>query len=69
NILKTTGDARKSNILGLTSNRKALTKDDLLTLHNLMMRMNVSGIGGKWYGMVTPDQYSDLLKVPEFVDY
>jgi len=69
NILKTTGDARKSNILGLTSDRKALTKDDLLTLHNLMMRMNVSGIGGKWYGMVTPDQYSDLLKVPEFVDY
>lgn len=69
NILKTTGDARQSNIQGLTSNRKSVTKEDLLRLHNVMMRMNVSGVGGKWYGMVTPDQYTDLLKVPEFVDY
>lgn len=69
NILKTTGDARQSNIQGLTSNRKSVTKEDLLRLHNVMMRMNVSGVGGKWYGMVTPDQYTDLLKVPEFIDY
>lgn len=69
NILKTTGEARQSNVQGITSNRKSLLKDDLLRLHNLMMRMNVSGVGGKWYGMVTPDQYSDLLKVPEFVDF
>lgn len=69
NILKTTGDARKSNVQGLTSNRKALTKDDFLALHNIMMRMNVSGLGGKWFGMVTPDQYTDLLKIPEFIDF
>lgn len=69
NILSTTGDARQSNVQGITSNRKALLKDDLLKLHNLMMRMNVSGVGGKWYGMVTPDMYSDLLKVPEFIDF
>lgn len=69
NILKTTGTARPSNIQGLSTNRKAVDKDDLLKLHNLMMRMNLSGVGGKWYGMVTPDQYSDLLKIPEFVDY
>lgn len=69
NILKTTGEGRKSNVLGLEANRKAVTKDDFLRIQNLMMRMNVSGIGGKWYGMVTPDQYTDLLKIPEFVDY
>ena len=34
-----------------------------------MMRMNVSGLGGSWYGMVTADQYTDLLAIPEFVDY
>ncbi len=33
------------------------------------MRMNVSGLGGSWYGMVTADQYTDLLAIPEFVDY
>lgn len=69
NILKSTGDGRQSNIAGLSTNRKAVTKDDLLKVQNLMMRMNVSGVGGSWCGMVTPDQYTDLLKIPEFVDY
>lgn len=69
NILKTTGDARLSNVVGLSSNRKSMTKDDLLKIQNLMMRMNVSGVGGSWSGMVTPDQYTDLLNIPEFVDY
>lgn len=69
NILKTTGDTRSSNIVGLSSNRKSVTKEDLLNIHNLMLRMNVSGLGGSWSGMVTPDQYTDLLKIPEFVDY
>ena len=58
NILKTTGSARPSNVMGFTSQRKAL-----------MMRMGVSGMGGNWYGMVTADMYTDLLAIPEFVDY
>lgn len=69
NILKTTGDARASNIMGITGNRKALNKEVMLKIYNLMLRMNVSGMGGKWYGMLTPDAYTDLLSVPEFVDY
>lgn len=52
NILKTSGNARPSNIMGFTSQRKALTKEDLLKVLNLMMRMGVSGMGGKlvWNG-------------------
>lgn len=69
NILKTTGSARPSNVMGFTSQRKALTKNDLLKVLNLMMRMGVSGMGGNWYGMVTADMYTDLLAIPEFVDY
>ena len=69
NILKTTGSARPSNVMGFTSQRKALTKEDLLKVLNLMMRMGVSGMGGNWYGMVTADMYTDLLAIPEFVDY
>ena len=69
NILKTTGSARPSNVMGFTSQRKALTKEDLLKVLNLMMRRGVSGMGGNWYGMVTADMYTDLLAIPEFVDY
>lgn len=69
NILKTSGTARASNIMGFTSQRKAVTKEDLLKVLNLIMRMGVSSMGGNWYGMVTADMYTDLLSIPEFVDY
>lgn len=69
NLVKTTGSGRASNVVGLTGNRKALTKDDILGIYNMMLRMNVSGLGGKWYGLLTADAYTDLLKVPEFVDF
>lgn len=68
-ILKTSGTGRASNVAGFTSNRKAVTKEDFLKVLNLMIRMNVSGMGGSWYGMVTADMYTDLLAIPEFVDY
>ena len=41
NILKTTGSARPSNVMGFSSQRKALTKEDLLKVLNLMMRMQL----------------------------
>lgn len=69
NIVKSTGSARATNVVGLTSTRKAITKADLLKIHNMMMRMNVSGLPGKWYGLLTADAYTDLLTIPEFVDY
>lgn len=68
NILKTTGENRASNVIGMSSQRKAVTKADMVRVQNLMMRM-MMGRGGRWYGMVTPDMYSDLLLIPEFVDY
>lgn len=69
NILKTTGAGRASNISGFTSERKAVTKDDFLRVLNLTMRMNVGSLGGNWYGLVTADMYTDLLAIPDFVDY
>jgi len=69
NILKTTGSARATNVIGFSSQRKAVTKDDFIKVLNLMMRMNVSSLGGSWYGMLTADMYTDLLGIPEFVDY
>lgn len=69
NVLKTDGAGRVSNIIGITGKRKAFTKELFIKIKNLMLRMNVSGLGGKWYGMVTADTYTDLLAIPEFVDY
>jgi hypothetical protein len=73
-VLKTTGASRSSNVIvtatgAAIANRKTVAKDDLLKLHNLLMRMNLSGIQGGLFGLVTADFYSDLLKIAEFVDY
>lgn len=67
NIISTTGDARASNVIGLTGQRKAVCKADLLKTYNVMMRMQFEG--GRWYALVTPDFYTDLLAIPDFVDY
>ena len=64
NLVKTTGTARASNVKGFSSNRKAVTKEDMLKIHNLMMRMNVSSLGGSWYGMVTPDRIAYRSRRP-----
>ncbi|RKE02311.1 hypothetical protein [Marinifilum flexuosum] len=68
-IIKSTGAGRASNVVGLTGNRKAITKDDMLKVKNLLMRMNVDGQGGEMCMLATPDAYTDLLKIDEFVDY
>lgn len=69
NLVKSTGDARASNVVGLTGTRKAVSKADLLAVYNLLLRMNVSGLPGGMYGLLTADAYTDMLAVPEFVDY
>ena len=69
NILKTTGDARDSGVAGISSQRKRVTKEDLIRVLNTALRMGVSGLGGNWYGMVTPDMYTDLLSIPDYTDY
>lgn len=69
NIKSTTGTARATNVTGLTGNRKAITKADLLSVYNLLLRMNVIGVPGGMYGLLTPDGYTDLLGIADFVDY
>jgi len=72
-VLKTTGASRVSNVAkdggGVINNRKAVTKDDMVKVHNMLMRMNMSGIPGGLFALVSADFYSDLLKIAEFVDY
>lgn len=72
-IMKTSGSSRASNVIASTgsaiANRKAVTKNDLIAVQNLLMRMNVSGMNGQYWGLVTPDFYSDLMKIAEFVDF
>ncbi len=69
NIVESTGAARATNVTGLTGNRKALLKADILKVHNILMRMNVLALPGELYGLLTPDAYSDLLGIAEFIDY
>jgi len=72
-ILKSSGASRVSNIVAATgsaiANRKAATKADMIKIQNLLLRMNLSGIAGNFYGLVTADFYSDLMQIAEFVDY
>ncbi len=69
NILVTTGTGRASNVVGLTANRLAVTKADVLKVYNKLLRMNVLSVPGDMYGLLTPDAYTDLLNIADFVDY
>jgi hypothetical protein len=73
NLLYTTGSARASNVAttagSVIANRKAATKADMIKVQNLMMRMNMSGMPGMLFALVTADFYSDLLALAEFTDY
>lgn len=72
-VLKTSGSSRASNVVASTgaviANRKAGAKADMIKVHNMLIRMNISGIQGGLFGLVTADFYSDLLGIAEFVDY
>jgi hypothetical protein len=69
NIVVSTGAARATNVTGFTGNRKALTKADLLKVKAILMKANALEIPGELYALLTPDGYSDLLGIAEFVDY
>jgi len=68
-IIKSTGEPRATNVIGLAGDRKALTLKDMLKVKNALMRMNVDGLGGKLCMLATPDAYTDLLGIDKFVDY
>lgn len=68
-IIVTTGSTRATNLVGLTSTRKAVTKTDMLNVFNALLRHNIGDIPGNLYGLVTADAYTDLLGISDFVDY
>lgn len=63
NIVSSTGAARGSNVVGLSSTRKAVTKADILNVYKKFLLQNVSGVPGEIYGLLTPDAHADLLGV------
>lgn len=69
NKIPTTGTARATNVVGLSGNRLAVTKTDILKVFSKLLRMNVHGVPGGMFGLLTPDAYTDLLGISDFVDY
>jgi hypothetical protein len=68
-IVVSTGTARATSVTGLTGNRKALTKADLLNVKKKLMLANTLSVPGGLFALLTPDAYNDLLAIAEFVDY
>lgn len=68
-IIPTSGAARASNVTGVTGNRKAVTKDDIIKVQAALRRANIFNLPGQMYALVTDDVYSDLLAISDFVDY
>lgn len=68
-IVVSTGTARATSVTGLTGNRKAVTKADWLNVKKKLMLANVLGVPGELYALLTPDAYTDIMGVADFVDY
>lgn len=68
-IIPTTGTARATSVTGLTSTRKAVTKDDIIKVQAALRKSNIFNLPGGMYALVTEDVYSDLLAISDFVDY
>lgn len=70
NIAQTTGTGRATAVTGTTGNRKAIAKNDMIGVKTAFNKMNLPNLGrGSIYGLLTPEQVGDLLKIPEFVDF
>ncbi|MDF7813616.1 phage capsid protein [Hymenobacter sp. YC55] len=65
-IVLTSGAAAAAALPGLTGNRKAVTKDDIIKGCEILDRTDMPG---QRYGLVGATQYSELLKIEHFVDY
>lgn len=65
-IVLTSGAAAAAALPGLTGNRKAVTKDDLIKACEILNRTDMKG---QRYGLVGATHQSELLKIEHFVDY
>ena len=68
-IRKSTGTAtRTTSLIGATGTRKRLIKADVLWVFTQMQKDNLSD-GNTIYGVITPEQYEDLLLIDDFISY
>lgn len=69
-IAQTTGTARANIVTGGGGgNVRGIAKNDVINVKRLFHRMNISNMPGSLYALITPEQWDDLLKIDEFVDY
>jgi len=67
NKVMTTGTTRATTLIGATGNRKMILKADLLAVKQRFLKQNINLDG--LIGVVTPDQYNDILLIAEFIDF
>ena len=65
-IVLTSGAAAAAALPGLSGNRKAVTKSDIIKACEILDRTDMKG---KRYGLVGATQHSELLQIEHFVDY
>lgn len=65
----TTGTtSRATSLVGASGNRKRISKADILWVFTQMQKDNMPG-GNNIYGVITPEQYQDLLLIDDFISY
>lgn len=71
NIIESTGGTSRANLVtGSSVNSvRPFTKNDIINVKRLFHRQNIMGMAGSLYALITPEQWDDLLKIDEFVDY
>ena len=62
-LTPSTGSARATSITGLSGNRLAIQKADVLTVWKKFQNMNALSVPGELFGLLTPDAAADLLNV------
>lgn len=69
NIILTNDTAvRATTLVGATGNVKRISKDNILTAKERFMKFNLPSLDGIKC-LVTPDQYTDLLLIEDFIRY
>jgi len=63
NMVVSTGTARATSVTGLTGNRKAVQKADILSVYKRLLLQNVGNVPGELFGLLTPDAHADLLSI------
>ena len=70
-IVQTTGADTRTNLVpgGYAGSVKKIEKDDIINIKRLFHKMNIPSIESGLWCLITPEQWNDLLLIPEFVDF